>query len=184
MKLFRDTNYNLWSASMPPVDFSFDGGKKMEERKKVRIAIACSLVEVGKNATFKYVNDYTGNETGKAKYAEATVLVEAVSYARGYGLMKVESENEVFYVPSYNPYWPKNLKIGYAVTATSGKRVVYLRLIATGNNEVKVEYDSSEGEAQFFCNVDKNFIQVTTTKNEELFLEFPAGSNIRVSVEL
>ena len=38
----------------------------MEERKNVRIAVACTEVLEGKNATCKFINDYSGQRTGKS----------------------------------------------------------------------------------------------------------------------
>ena len=117
-----------------------------------------------------YVYDYTGT-WGRAKYDESTVVVEALSYE--HELLKIESRDVVFYVPI------KNIEIGYAITVTGNKKVVFQRLVA-GN----FESVSSKGEAKEFCNLDKNFILVTTTENEKLYLECPEERNITISVSV
>ena len=140
----------------------------MEKLKKVRIALlSSSSVKVGENVTLMYVYDYTG----RSKYDESTVVVEALSYE--HELLKIESRDVVFYVPI------KNIEIGYAITVTGNKKVVFQRLVA-GN----FESVSSKGEAKEFCNLDKNFILVTTTENEKLYLECSEERNITISVSV
>ena len=153
----------------------------MEERKNVRIAVACTEVQEGKNATFKFINDYSGQRTGKSAEKVITAVVKKVAYAETYPMMKVETEDDVFYVPCYHPYG-KKVNLGYAVTAKGNEKVVFIHMISNGK-DFKTKYESSDGVVTGSCNVDKNFVQVTTDKDEEFFLEFPPSySNVRISV--
>ena len=151
------------------------------EQKKKRIALSVNRSVAGVPDRFYFIENYSTNpELKSVKETPISAFTDMKL-----GLLRVETETNVFFVPDVN-CGPRKAVVGYAVNVKGHERVEIWNMYLDGN-KIKVETLKSKGVFDTFsCLEDysESVMQIETDYDERFIVELPPGAKLGITVDV